>query len=196
MSSFSFAVQDAGRDFLEMSGHGTESLHDKMHHAKEHLVIYLSSSFSSFRATKSCSVSEALKRYDNRKFFGSQPRLRTRRISSRERKVFSPDFEVICPRSSSPTLTPASPRPRGPLPTFFIGIGSISVKLRSFPSFDLSTRVHTRCDLRGARPAPRVISHHLLGEFATGPGPVRDRRRRPHLPHPRPSPVEVDFGDQ
>ena len=50
---------------------------------------------------------------------------------------FSPDFKIISPRSSSPTLTPASPLSRGPLRTFFTGIGSISVKLRSFPFFDL-----------------------------------------------------------
>ena len=37
----------------------------------------------------------------------------------REEKVFSPDSEVISPRSLSPTLTPASPHSRSPLPTFF-----------------------------------------------------------------------------
>ena len=56
---------------------------------------------------------------------------------SREEKVFPLDSEVISPRSLSPTLTPDSPHSRGPLPTFFIGIGSILVKLRSYPSFDL-----------------------------------------------------------
>ena len=34
-------------------------------------------------------------------------------------------------------MTPASPRSRGPVPTLFTGIGSISVKLRSFPHFDI-----------------------------------------------------------
>ena len=56
---------------------------------------------------------------------------------SLEEKVSSLDFDVISPRSSYPTLTPASPRSRGPVPTLFTGIGSISVKLRSFPHFDI-----------------------------------------------------------
>ena len=57
--------------------------------------------------------------------------IRARRILSREEKAFSPDFEVICPRSSSPTLTLASPRSRGPLPTFFyrnrVNFGEVEV---------------------------------------------------------------------
>ena len=30
----------------------------------------------------------------------------------------------------------------------------------------------------------------------SGPGPIHVRHPRPHLPHPRPGPVEVDFADQ
>ena len=100
-------------------------------------------------------------------------------------------LETLLPTPLRSLLTPSSPCSRASLPMLFTGIRSILCQVEVISTFDLRTQVHPRCDLQGPQPTPTASKEGLHSM-----GPIPACHPSPHLPHPRPSLVEVDFGDQ